>query len=129
MADDLAGTHLMIATDNITVTHYINRLGSTHSQSLLDLTFTFYHLKDNIQLEVRACHIPDIAITDAFSQPSKSAPTEWKLHLDVFWTICQIFSHPNANLFATCDNHRLQTFISQIPDTLAWDPDSLDQAF
>lgn len=43
----LRGSCLMIATDNVSVAHYINQLGSTHTQSHLDLMFTFCSLIDN----------------------------------------------------------------------------------
>lgn len=90
--------------DNVSAAHY--RQGSTHAQTLLDLIFVFYHLIVEIPLEVRAPHIL------GFSCHSQSAPMEQQLYPDVFQMICLTFRKPNVDLFATCYNHQLQTFVS-----------------
>ena len=124
----LAGSNLMVATDNATVASYINKQGGTHSQALLDLTFQFFTLVDSIPLDVRARHIPGATnvLADALSRPDQPSPTEWKLLPVVFRWLMQTVAHPPlVDLFATRFNNQLPLFVSPIPDPQAMSYDAL----
>ena len=124
----LCHSNLMIATDNATVASYINKLGGTHSQALLDLTFEFYTLVDSIPLTVRARHIPGVSnvLADALSRPDRPSPTEWKLNPVVFrWLSRTVQYPPMVDLFATRFNNQLPLFVSPIPDPRAVSYDAL----
>ncbi|XP_048240261.1 uncharacterized protein LOC125373303 [Haliotis rufescens] len=70
---------LMIQSDNSTVVHCVNKQGTTRSAALLDRTFRFFALVDDLDMGVRAYHIPGAknVIADALSRPSRPSPTEW----------------------------------------------------
>ena len=76
----------MIQSDNSTVVHYIDRLGSPHSLSLLRQTFRFYQLINDLRIVPRARHIPGVrnVIADALSCLSRQSSIEWFLHPEVF---------------------------------------------
>ncbi len=123
----LRNRRLLISTDNATVAAYVNKLGGTHSRSLLSLTFEFYVLVDSIPLQVRATHIPGAlnVVADALSRPGEPSPTEWQLNPLVFRFVCDRLHRPLVDLFATRFNHQLPVFVSPIPDPLAFHHDSL----
>lgn len=58
-------------------------------------------------------------LANALFRPDKVAPTEWKLHPEIFAMICWRIDHPNVNLFATSQNFQLTTYISPVPDPQA----------
>lgn len=120
----LRNAQLMIATDNATVASYINKMGGTHSYSLLEMAYEFYDLVDTIPLVARARHIPGATnvLADALSRPFKPSATVWMLNKDVFRWLCQVLGSPNVDLFATSFNHQLQIYVSPVldPDALSF---------
>ncbi|KAL8576929.1 hypothetical protein ACOMHN_065656 [Nucella lapillus] len=64
-------------------------------------------------------------LADALSRSKAVLSTEWTLNsqlLDVVWTT---WYRPMVDLFATRFNHQLPTFVSPVPDPLAWATDAL----
>ena len=123
----LEGRCLLIASDNATVVWYVRNQGSTRSARLLEQTFQFYRLVDDLNLDVKIRHIPGCSniLADALSRPARPAPTEWMLHRDVFEQLCQHFHRPMIDLFATSQNHRLPVYVSPVPDPAAYAVDAL----
>ena len=123
----LVDARLMLATDNTTVVSYVNKLGGTHSHSLLDLTFEFYALVDSVPCQIRARHIPGVrnVLADALSRPRDPSPTEWMLNPVVFQWLCERLGRPMVDLFATRFNNQLPLFVSPVPDPRAIDHDAL----
>ncbi|XP_046570406.1 uncharacterized protein LOC124278679 [Haliotis rubra] len=126
-APQLKDQVLMIHTDYSTVAFYINLQGSTRSAPLLQLTFQLFNITDEINLKMRACHIPGAknVLADALSKPVRPSPTEWKLHPGAFQWITAQLGCPLIDLFATSFNNQVTTFVSPVPDLLAWAVDDL----
>ena len=76
---------------------------------------------------LRARHIPGRlnVWADMLSQRGQVQPTEWTLSPAVFRQLCTLWDRPHVDLFATRWNNRLPTFVSPIPDPLAWGVDAL----
>ena len=81
----------------------------------------------SLDLDVRAVHIPGAKniLADALSRPEAPPPTEWQLCPEVFQGLCLQFGTPLIDLFATCLNHQLPTYVSPVPDPQAWALDAL----
>ncbi|CAG2235591.1 NVL [Mytilus edulis] len=51
--------------------------------------------------------------------------TEWEIHPSVFQEIILRWDRPHIDLFATSLNHKLETYVSPIPDEKAWAVDAM----
>ena len=118
---------VMVATDNTTVVAYINKQGGTHSPALNQLTMELYSWLNLHHVVLRARHVPGSlnVIADQLSRRNQILPTEWSLLPRIFQALTRIWPRPHVDLFATRFNTKLPTFVSPIPDPLAYDVDAL----
>ena len=65
-------------------------------------------------------------MADLLSRSNQVQSTEWSLHPQVFKQICQKWFTPHVDLFVTHLNHKLQLYLSPVPDPKAWDIDALN---
>ena len=82
-------------------------------------------LAHNIQLLAK--HIPGRfnTLADRMSRIDKPISTEWSLNQEIANKIFQIMDFPSIDLFATRLNHRLQLYVSPIPDQKALSIDAI----
>lgn len=123
----VSGKTVLIATDNTTVVAYINKQGGTQSRSLCLEIKELLQWCHQINTQIRARHIPGRlnVLADALSRDNQILSTEWSLSPQVFKQLCKRLFHPMIDLFATRFNNKLTTFISPIPDPLAFAVDAL----
>jgi hypothetical protein len=76
-------------------------------------------LLSHIHLVVR--HIPGTfnVLADCLSRFHNPVNTEWELRQVVFDSVVLRWDRPQVDLFATSLNHKLETFVSPVPDPLS----------
>ncbi|VDI21141.1 Hypothetical predicted protein [Mytilus galloprovincialis] len=72
-------------------------------------------------------HVPGSQnlLADALSRSRVPVNTEWEIHPSVFQEIILRWDRPHIDLFATSLNHKLETYVSPIPDEKAWAVDAM----
>ena len=65
-------------------------------------------------------------MVDLLSRSNQVQSTEWSLSPQVLKQICKNWFTPHIDLFATHLNHKLQLYVSPVPDPKAWDIDALN---
>ena len=118
---------VLVSTDNTTVVAYINKEGGTRSTSLWDETQELFQVVMSHQWTLKAVHIPGRlnVIADLLSRDNQILPTEWSLHPAVVKALFDLWGRPHVDLFATRLNHKLEIFVSPMPDPQAWAVDAL----
>jgi len=124
----VAGKHILLHTDNTTVSAYINRQGGSRSPTLsvracLILAWCAQH-----RITLSAKHIAGHlnVLADALSRSSTVLHSEWTithLALNRLWSL---IDKPLIDLFATRFSKRLPLFVSPFPDPEAWRINSLE---
>jgi hypothetical protein len=68
-------------------------------------------------------------VADLLSRSDQILPTEWSLNQRVFRVLCTLWGSPQIDLFATRYNAKLITFMSPMPDPLAYEVDALSHSW
>ena len=94
---------IQVASDNTTVSAYINKQGDTRFWDMFALTwhlFVFCH-KNKVVLSAR--RVPGVMnlVADQLSRFQQTLHTEWSLNLQIFKWLSQIDFQPQIDLFAT----------------------------
>ena len=123
----IQGQSLLVATDNTTVVAYLQNQGGTHSRSLYLLCRDILLLCNHLNTPLVVRHVPgkQNLVADALSRSCVPVNTEWELHPSVFQQIIHRWDRPLIDLFATSLNHKLETYVSPIPDQKAWAVDAI----
>lgn len=121
------GQRLLIATDNSSVVAYINNQGGTRSMQMLDLASELFRLVQQLQVTIRARHIPGRLnrVADLLSRAGQIVNTEWTLSAGVATLLWSTWCRPNIDLMATHLNHRLPTYVSPFPHESAYAVDAM----
>ena len=123
----LVSKAVVLATDNTTMVAYLQNQGGNrcHALFLLCKEMFLLFLQSHIHLVVR--HIPGIfnVLTDCLSRFHNPVNTEWELLQVVFDSVVLRWDRPHVDLFATSLNHKLETFVSPVPDPLAFAVDAM----
>ncbi|KAL8590051.1 hypothetical protein ACOMHN_034282 [Nucella lapillus] len=125
--DQVLNKSIRLFTDNTTVACYINKQGGARSSTLSLMAESLLQWCYHRNITLQASHIAGKLniLADALSRSKAVLSTEWTLNsqlLDVVWTT---WYRPMVDLFATRFNHQLPTFVSPVPDPLAWATDAL----
>ena len=122
---------IMIASDNSSTVSYLNKLGGTKSQSLLDKTVDILLWCKDHNITLRARHIPGRynVISDQLSRRGQIISTEWSIHPSVINQIAAIWEKPHIDMFATRYNAKLNLYYSPVPDPKALAVDALAQSW
>ena len=80
------------------------------------------------QRTLKARHIPGClnVMADLLSRSNQVQSTEWSLHPQVFEQIFLKWFTPHVDLFVTHLNHKVQLYVSPVPDQHVWDIDALN---
>ena len=123
----LVSKAVVLATDNTTVVAYLQNQGGTrcHAHFLLCKEILLLCLLSHIHLVVR--HIPGTfnVLADCLSRFHNPVNTEWELRQVVFDSVVLRWDRPHVDLFATSLNHKLETFVSPVPDPLSFAVDAM----
>lgn len=123
----LVSQTLVLATDNTTVVAYLKNQGGTHCFSLFALCKEILLLCHQYRILLVVRHIPGTfnVLADSLSRSLTPVNTEWELLQAVFNSITLLWDRPHLDLFATSLNHKLETFVSPVPDPLAYAVDAM----
>ena len=123
----LVSKAVVLATDNTTVVAYLQNQGGTrcHALFLLCKEILLLCLLSHIHLVVR--HIPGTfnVLADCLSRFHNPVNTEWELWQVVFDSVVLRWDRPHVDLLATSLNHKLETFVSPVPDPLSFAVDAM----
>ncbi|CAG2256331.1 unnamed protein product [Mytilus edulis] len=99
----------------------------THSFSLYHLSKEILLLCHSLDIILSVRHVPGSQnlLADALSRSRVPVNTEWEIHPSVFQEIILRWDRPHIDLFATSLNHKLETYVSPIPDEKAWAVDAM----
>ena len=122
----LRGKAVRLFTDNTTVAVYVNKqVGGARSIPLSVRLEEILLWCQSSDILLSARHIPGKLniVADALSRSHMVLQTEWTLCREVLTPIWQAWHRSMVNLFSTRFNHRLEMYVSPVPDpgTLAVD--------
>ena len=122
-----AGSVVLVNTDNTTTMYYINKQGGVRSWSLFQETKRLLLMAESQGWKLVSKHVPGKLniLADQLSRRYQVLQTEWKLHSDAVHLLFDRWGRPQVDLFATRYNYQLPTFVSPVPDELAWEVDAL----
>ncbi|XP_060077873.1 uncharacterized protein LOC132557392 [Ylistrum balloti] len=118
---------ICLATDNATVVANLENQGWTRSHKLCALACQVLLLCHSMGLSLTVRHLPGHlnVLADTLSRSWSPIITEWTLNRSIFRAICMVWETPLVDLFATALNFQIQTFVSPVPDPMAWAVDAL----
>ena len=117
LCQDLNNCHLQLQIDNTTAVTYINNMGGTHSLECNKQAKELILWCKNKNIWLTACHIAGKDNTEAdFLSRKINDNIEWSLKQEAFEFICSKFGKPTIDLFASRINHKLEKYISLLPD-------------
>ena len=97
-----------------------------NSPLMSDLTCELYQFLEQEKIKLAIRHIPSIrnVLADSLSRPSPLL-TEWALDEGIFACLLDLVPRLSVDLFATCMNAQLETYVSPFPDLSAVAVDAL----
>ena len=118
---------VLLATDNTTVSAYLNKEGGARSHTLCSLATKILSWCQEEGITLRARFLPGKlnVLADCLSRRNRIVHTEWTLHAGVLSQIFHFWDTPHVDLFATRLNRRLPIFVSPVQDPLALAVDAL----
>ena len=118
---------VLVALDNSTAVSYINKQGGTRSPQCLRITYQLYQFVQDHGMVIRARHIPGVLnrLADLLSRGDRVVQTEWTLDPRVAHRIFAIWGRPHLDLMAIRLSAQLPTFVSPVPDDLAFAVDAM----
>ena len=119
LCHNMPNEHIRVRSDNTTTVACIERCSSTKVQ-LLSLTEQIFLWASQNNISLSAVHIRGIDNVDAdTASRSFNDDTEWMIDPHVFRQLCELFTRPCIDLFATRINAQLPSYFSWRPDPMA----------
>ena len=131
-ARDKTGIHVRLKIDDLTAVYYINKMGSTHSRGLMEITAQIWEWSIQRNIVISAEHLPGRLNTTADQESRlKGDSSEWKLDPVVFCQIMEALGPCQVDLFASRLSAQLPRYMSWRPDPglIATDPSLLRNPF
>ena len=112
-----------VRTDNITTVAYINKMGGTRSELLLQVAKNIWNFCLQNGISLQATYLPGAENTtaDRLSRLATVDKNDWRLHSKIFRLLQQLWGPMDVDLFAS----RLSR---QVPRYVSWRPDPFAQA-
>ena len=111
------GLHVKIFTDNTTALAYVKHLGGVRSSICNNIAQQIWNFCEFHSIWITIAHIPGVqnVIAD-YKSRNFSDNVEWSLNPKLFQEICQHFTTPDVDLFASRLNNKVDNYISFMPD-------------
>ena len=118
-------SHVHLKTDNTTTVSQIQKMGSTRSKSLFNLTTDLWKYCLDNKIMLTAEHLPGTLNTIADRESRMfTDSSNWMLNKEIFKMIMNQFGPAEIDLFADRTNHQLKKYISWKPDPTALKTDA-----
>ena len=116
---------VLVRTDNVTVTAYVNKQGGTHSTRLNALASQLWRWCRQEGITPVASHIlgQENLIADFLSR-GRVLPSEWTLHPEVLRSLIRELGPLKVDLFASALNARLPIYCAKTQDPAVWQIDA-----
>ena len=122
------GIHVHLKIDNTTAVYYVNNMGGTHSQVLMDLTAQIWEWSMDRDMTLTAEYLPGkMNVRADHESRLKGDSSEWKLDTMIFQRIMSIVGNCEIDLFASRLSAQLPRYMSWKPDPGAVATDALSQ--
>ena len=120
--EKVSGKHIRLMLDNTNAIAWIKNMGTSHSESGNQLTFTVWEWCRERGIWLSAAHIPGVLNTEADEESRKvNTDTEWKLDCEVLEaTLKEPNFSPTIDLFASRLNAQYERYVSFRPDPEAF---------
>lgn len=117
---DLSNAHILVQSDNATTVSYVKHMGGSHSAVCNELARRVWHWCMERNLWLTITHIPG-RLNELADKQSRvfDDKTEWKLNVDVYRHVTQVYGEPSIDLFASRLNHQLHPYAAWRPDPQA----------
>ena len=113
--DNLTG--IKVLCDNMTSVSYLRNKGGTRSSECNEITRRIWKWCENRNLWLIVSHIPGVKNIEAdFESRNFTDNTEWAVNSKIFTCVCDTWGYPKIDLFASRNNHQLETYASWGPD-------------
>ena len=118
LCGDTSNSHILIKIDNTSAVASINKMGSTKSVGMDELSHRIGDWACERNNWVTATHIPGVLNIEADRESRECADrTEWKLNPELFRKVInELESLPEIDLFASRINKQVDNFYSYRPD-------------
>ena len=118
---DLAGSHVLVFSDNTTTVAVINNMGTSRSHKCNELAKTIWGFCRSHSIWLTAAHIPGVDNIDADYESRRDyRDSDWMLNPKVFRDACLMCDFtPDIDCFANRMNSQLPRYVSFRPDPYA----------
>ena len=122
----VSGKHVRLMLDNTNAISWINKMGTSRSESGNQLTFAVWEWCRERGIWLSAAHIPGVLNTEADEESRKiNTDTEWKLDSQVLQSaLKELECFPTVDLFASRLNTQFERYVSFRPDPEAFAVDA-----
>ena len=124
------GMHVKVMTDNTTALAYIKHMGGVRSSDCDEVARQIWSWCETNAIWITIAHIPGkLNVVADYKSRHFSDNVEWKLRPQNFDHICDIFGHPDVDLFASRLNKQIDVFVSWHPDPDAFAVDAFTMSW
>ena len=111
-----------LLTDNRTVVHYLNNQGGARSSTLSERAADILNWCHAQGSTLIASHLAGSlnVVADQLSRSNQILPSEWSISQGILSQVWSFFGDtPHIDMFATCFNFKLPTYVSPVKDDAA----------
>ena len=111
-----------LLSDNLTVVHYLNKQGGTRSSTLCQRAVDILKWCHAQGITLIASHLAGSlnVVADQLSRSDQILPSEWSISQGILSQVWSFFGDtPHIDMFATCFNFKLPTYVSPVKDDAA----------
>lgn len=129
-APRLAGTTLLIQSDNKSVVTYLRNEGGTKSIQLMNITYQIFSILDTFQIHIQVHYLPGRFNVEADRLSRLASPPEWHLLPQITHQIFAKFGTPTIDLFASSIAHVVPQYCTlDLTDRMACFYDSFSRVW
>ena len=108
--------HVQIKSDNSGTVSYLNRMGGVGSEQCNELAKQIWTWCIERSIWLSASHIPGTDNEADFESRNFKDNVEWKLNVENFHTITEIWGLPDVDMFASRLSKQVHSFVYWRPD-------------
>ena len=118
-------THIAVLSDNTTAVAYLRNMGGVRSRRCNDVAKDIWQWCEERNIWLTPSFIPGILNVNAdYASRNFTDDVNWELNPKLFAKICDKWSTPEVDMFASRINTKLEKFVSWMPEPEAWKVDA-----